>query len=73
LGPVFLCTAKYKEGRLMDVLTNKSDVEIAQSILAETAKAKNEIASAEADIRKAKSRLGFLIVLANEMIDRTGD
>ena len=57
----------------MDILKDKTDQEIAQSILAETAKAKNEIASAEADIRKAKSRLGFLIVLANEMIDRTGD
>lgn len=54
----------------MDVLDNKTDKEIAQSILAETAKAKNEIASAESDIRKAKSRLGFLIVLANELINR---
>jgi hypothetical protein len=57
----------------MDILNNKTDLEIAQSILAEVAKAKNEIASAQADIQKAKNRLGFLIVLANQMIDRTGD
>ena len=57
----------------MDVLKDKSNLELAQSILAEVAKARNEIQSAEADIKKARSRLGFLIVVANQMIDRNGD
>lgn len=57
----------------MDLLENKSDKEIVQSILAEIAKAKNELSCARADIQKAQSRLGFLIVAANEMIKRQGD
>ena len=57
----------------MDVLDKKSDKELAQSALAEIAKAKNEVNSAEQDLNKAKSRLNFLIVLANKLIDRQGD
>jgi xanthine/CO dehydrogenase XdhC/CoxF family maturation factor len=57
----------------MDILDKKTDQELAQSALAEIAKAKNEVQSAERDIQKAKSRLNFLIVLANKMIDRKGD
>lgn len=57
----------------MDLLENKTDKEILQSILAEIAKAKNEIACARADIQKAQSRISFLIVAANEMINRQGD
>ena len=56
----------------MDLPKDKTDLELHQSILAEVAKAKNEIASAEADIKKIKNRLSFLIVLANEMINREG-
>jgi len=57
----------------MDVLDKKSDKELLESALAEIAKAKNEVRSAETDLNKAKSRLSFLIVLANKMIDRKGD
>lgn len=57
----------------MDLLENKTDKEILLSILAEIAKAKNEIACAKADIQKAQSRISFLIVAANEMINRQGD
>lgn len=57
----------------MDVIENKTDLELAQSILAEVAKARNELQSAENDIKKAKSRLSFLIVVANRLIDRKGD
>lgn len=57
----------------MDLLENKTDKEILLSILAEIAKAKNEISCAKADIQKAQSRIAFLIVAANEMINRQGD
>ena len=57
----------------MDILDKKTDKELAQSALAEIAKAKNEVQSAENDIRKARNRLNFLIVLANKLIDRNGD
>lgn len=57
----------------MDILKNKTNNELAKTALAEIAKSKNEIQSAEADIKKAKNRLSFLIVLANEMINRKED
>lgn len=57
----------------MDLLENKSDKEILQSLLAEIAKAKNEISCARGDIQKAQSRLTFLIVAANEMLNRQKD
>lgn len=58
---------------MKDLLDNKDNEDLLKSILAETAKANNEIACAKRDIAKAQSRLNFLIVLANKMIDRIGD
>ena len=58
---------------MKDLIENKTDTELLQSIIAETAKANNEIACAKRDITKATSRLNFLVVLANKMIERTGD
>lgn len=58
---------------MKDLIENKTDTELLQSIIAETAKASNEIACAKRDITKATSRLNFLVVLANKMINRTGD
>jgi hypothetical protein len=57
----------------MDVLDNKSDKELCQSLLAEIAKARNELKCAKGDIDKAQSRISFLIVVANEMLNRQGD
>lgn len=58
---------------MKDLIENKTDDELLQSIIAETAKASNEIACARRDIAKATSRLNFLVVLANNLIKRTGD
>lgn len=57
----------------MDVLNDKTDEQILKSLLAETAKAKNEIDCAQRDINKANGRLNFNLVLINEMINRQGD
>lgn len=57
----------------MDILDNKSDQEILKSLLAETAKAQNEIRCAAKDLQKAQNRMNFILVLANEMIKRQGD
>ena len=57
----------------MKIVEDLSDKELSQTVLAEVAKAKNELNSAERDLQKAQSRLGFLIVLANEMINRGED
>jgi len=54
----------------MDVIDSKTNKEIAESILAESAKAKNEVQCARNDLQKAHNRLNFLIVLANKLINR---
>lgn len=57
----------------MDVLDKKSDLELLQSLLAEMAKANNEIKCAQADLNKAQNRMKFLLLLANTLIDRQKD
>jgi hypothetical protein len=57
----------------MDVLDTKTDRELLQSALAELAKSKNELNTAQKDLQKADSRLRFLLVLTHKLIDRQGD
>lgn len=57
----------------MDVLQNKSNIELLQSMLAETAKTLNEVNCARKDIDKARNRLTFQIAVINELINRKED
>jgi hypothetical protein len=57
----------------MDLIDKKSDLELLQSLLAEMAKANNEIKCAQADLNKAQNRMKFLLLLANTLIDRQKD
>jgi len=57
----------------MDILDNKTDQELLQSLIAEIAKATNELRCARGDIDKAQSRIKFLLVLAHTLIERQGD
>ena len=57
----------------MDILDTKTDEELIKSLVVEIAKASNELSCATADIKKARNRLSFLVVLANKLIERTGD
>lgn len=57
-------------GRFMDILDKKTDEELLRSLLGEIAKARNELSCAKGDLDKANSRLSFLIVLANTLIER---
>ena len=57
----------------MEVLDNKTDQELLQSLLAEVAKASRELKCAQQDVVKAQGRLGFALVLANTLINRQGD
>lgn len=57
----------------MDILDKKTDKELLQSLIAEVAKAQNEIRCAKADIEKAQSRIRFLLVLSHTLINRQGD
>lgn len=57
----------------MDIIDNKTDKELLQSLIAEIAKATNEIKCARGDIDKAQSRIKFLLVVAHTLIERQGD
>lgn len=57
----------------MDVIDNKNDKELLESLIAEIAKATNELKCARGDLDKAQSRIKFLLVLAHRLIERQGD
>ena len=54
----------------MDIIDSKTDKELLQSLLAEVAKARNELNCAQRDVDKAQSRLNFVIALVNRLIER---
>lgn len=56
----------------MDILDKKTDEELYRSLLAEVAKANNEVRCARNDLEKASNRLNFTVVLVNELINRKG-
>jgi hypothetical protein len=57
----------------MDMLDNKTDKEIISSLIAEIAKATNEVKCARGDLEKAQSRIKLLMVLAHTLMNRQGD
>ena len=57
----------------MDILDNKSNKDLMMSLLAEIAKAKNELDCAQRDVNKASNRLNFSLVLLNTLINRKED
>jgi hypothetical protein len=58
---------------MSDFFDSKTDKELLESLLAEVAKATNELRCAERDIKKANGRLQFAVMAINEMINRPGD
>lgn len=54
----------------LDLLDTKTDAELIQSVMVELAKSKAELNCARADINKITSRIGFLLVVINKLIDR---
>ena len=54
----------------MQILDNKTDGELLLSILAEVAKATNEVRCASADLVKAQKRLGFVLAVVNTLEER---
>jgi hypothetical protein len=54
------------------LLDQKTDQELLKSLLAEVAKTTAELKCAQQDLAKAQSRLGFVIMLTNTMINRKG-
>lgn len=58
---------------MTDVMDSKTDKELLDSMIAEVAKARNEVQCARRDVTKAENRLNFLVMLANKMIKRDED
>lgn len=54
----------------MDILRDKSDRELHRSILAEMAKAQNELRCLRNDLDKAQGRLSFVIAVSNYLINK---
>jgi hypothetical protein len=57
----------------MDVIDDKNDKELLNSLLAEIAKASNELRCARCDIDKAQGRIKFATMLLHKLIERQGD
>lgn len=57
----------------MDVIDKKTDKELIESLIAEIAKASNEIKCAKGDIEKAQSRIRFCNLVLHTLIERQGD
>jgi hypothetical protein len=57
----------------MDMLDLKNDEELLASTLAEIAKSQNELRCAQRDLDKAQSRIGFALLLINNLIKRQKD
>jgi hypothetical protein len=57
----------------MDILDSKTDKQLLESLIAEIAKATNEIKCARGDIEKAQGRIRFLLVVAHTLIERSKD
>ena len=57
----------------MNILDQKTDKELEQSLLAEVAKASNELKCARQDLDKVSNRLSFLLVVINNLINRKKD
>lgn len=57
----------------MQIIDNKTNQELLESLLAEIAKASNEMRCAQGDLTKAQSRLSFALAVANDLIKRQGD
>jgi hypothetical protein len=56
----------------MDVL-DKKDEELIEAMLPEIAKAMNELKCARNDLEKATSRVSFVLLMVNTMINRRKD
>lgn len=55
-----------------NLLDQKTDEDLLKSLLAEVAKASAELKCAHQDVQKAQSRLSFVLMLANTLINRKG-
>lgn len=55
----------------MQILNTLNEEELNKTLVAEIAKARNELKCAQEDIKKANSRLSFLVAVSNELNNRS--
>lgn len=55
----------------MDLLKDKTERQLLESLIAELAKAQNEMKCARGDLEKAQGRQKFLMVVLHELINRS--
>jgi hypothetical protein len=53
-----------------DLISNKTDRELLETLLKETAKASNELTAVKNDVTKAQNRVKFSIMLINRLLER---
>jgi hypothetical protein len=53
-----------------DLIDNKTDQELLETLLRETAKAANELNTVKSDLNKAQNRIKFSIMLINRLLER---
>lgn len=54
----------------MDIINDKSQIELIDSLLAEVAKSQNELRCAQRDLAKAAGRLNFAIMIMNRLREK---
>ncbi len=54
----------------MDIINDKSQIDLIDSLLAEVAKSQNEIRCAQRDLAKAHGRLSFAIMVLNRLREK---
>lgn len=54
----------------MDIINDKSTIDLVDSLLAEIAKSQNEIRCAQRDLAKATGRLNFAIMVLNRLREK---
>jgi hypothetical protein len=57
----------------MNVIDSKTPQQLLQSLVAEVAKAQNELRCAQGDITKATTRQQFLLAVLNDLLQRSKD
>lgn len=53
-----------------DLISSKTDQQILETLLKETAKASNELNTIKQDLNKAQNRVRFSILLINRLLER---
>ena len=57
----------------MQVIENKTSQDLLASVIAEVAKATNELRCARGDLEKVTSRMSFVLAVVNELVQRNKD